>query len=137
MKKYLRFLFLGFLFGLILTKTEIISWFRIQEMFRFQSIHMYGFIGIAVGLATLGNLLIKKYNIKNSDGEEIHLIPIDLTPGNFIGGVFFGMGWALIGACPGPMFALLGGGYPMILFALLGGLLGTMTYGLIGEKLPK
>lgn len=134
--KYLRFLLIGILFGFILTKSEIISWFRIQEMFRMQSFHMYGFITSAIVVAAISLLIIRKFNIKNIYGEEVQLIPIEFTPGNIIGGMIFGMGWALVGACPGPMFALIGGGFPIMLYGVLGALLGTLTFGLISSKLP-
>ncbi len=132
----LMFAIVGTVFGLILTKAEIVSWFRIQEMFRFQSIHMYGFIVSAIAVASVSVMLIKKFQVKSIFGEKLDTVPISVTPGNIIGGIIFGLGWALVGACPGPMFALLGGGYFMVLYIILGAFLGLLVYGILSQRLP-
>lgn len=135
--KNLKFLVLGFLFGIILLKAEVISWFRIQEMFRFQSFHMFGIIGSAVIVGAIGVWLIKKFNIKTTKGEEIKLKPKPFNKvGNISGGILFGLGWALIGACPGPIYALLGAGYSIILIPLLSALVGVFVYGVVKDKIP-
>lgn len=130
------YLILGIYFGIVLYKSEVSSWFRIQEMFRFQSIHMYGIIGMGVVLGALSIKLIKRFRIKATDGREIELKPKPLTKANFIGGVIFGLGWALTGACPGPLYALVGAGYPIILVPLASAILGALVYGLVKHKLP-
>jgi len=135
--KYVRFLLLGVFFGIILSKSEVISWYRIQEMFRFQDFHMYGVIGTAVITGILVIQFIKKNKLKDSQGELIQ-IP-DQEPGlarNLIGGAIFGLGWAITGACPGPLFILVGHQGWVFLLAIAGALLGTFTYGLIEKKLP-
>ncbi len=136
MKKF-RFLVVGILFGIILSKGEVISWYRIQEMFRFQSIHMYGIIGLAVILGVVAIYLIKKSKLKDSQGKEIWFGTEE--PGyarNMIGGTIFGMGWALTGACPGPLFTLLGHQGVVFLVPILSAILGTFVYGLLYKKLP-
>src|SRR5688572_31418755 len=102
----LKFLLAGTVFGFILIKAEVISWFRIQEMFRFESFHMYGIMGSAVFVGMISLLIIKKYKIKSISGEEIKIAPKEFTKGNIIGGLLFGFGWAMTGACPGPLYAL-------------------------------
>lgn len=135
--KYLKFILLGILFGIVATKSEIISWYRIQEMFRFESFHMYGVIGSAVVLGIIIVALIKKFQLKNIQGEVIHFNPKDLTvPRYLIGGIIFGLGWAMTGACPGPMFTLVGNGVLVMLVAIAFALLGTFVYGLLRDKLP-
>ena len=134
--RYLTILVLGTYFGFVLTKGEVISFFRIQEMFRFQAFHMYGFIGTAIITAAISLKLIKFFRIKNADGEEIVPIPLQYKHGNLIGGIIFGLGWAMIGACPGPMFALAGQGYISLIVAILGAIAGTYVYGIISSKLP-
>ena len=108
--KNLKYLMLGVLFGIVLTKSEVISWFRIQEMFRFQSFHMYGIIGSAIVVGLVSIQLIKRNHLKTINGEEIGLADKQYTHGAWIGGIIFGLGWALTGACPGPLFAQLGSG---------------------------
>lgn len=130
------YLFIGIYFGIVLYKTEVVSWFRIQEMFRFQSIHMYGIIGLAVVLGALSVQLIKRFRIKATDGSTIDLKPKPLSKANFIGGVIFGMGWALTGACPGPLYALVGSGLLIVLVPLVSAILGALAYGLIKNRLP-
>ena len=135
--KFLKYLVVGFLFGLVLTKTEAVSWYRIYEMFHFQSFHMYGIIGTAIVTGIIGIQWIKRSNLKDIYGESIDII--DKEPGNvryWIGGILFGLGWALVGACPGPVFILLGAGFYNVAFILFGALVGTFLYGLIKNKLP-
>lgn len=134
--RYLKFLFIGIYFGILLTKAEVISWFRIQEMFRFQSFHMYGIIGSAVAIGMISVLLIKKFNLKTINGEEIKIVPKTYHKGYFAGGVLFGLGWALTGACPGPTIALIGNGYTVMIVAFLSAIVGTYCYGLLKHKLP-
>lgn len=131
-----KYLAVGILFGVIFIKAEIISWFRIQEMFRFQSFHMYGVIGSAVMVGLISVLIIKKFNIKTIYGEEVEFHPKAFNKGNIIGGLMFGFGWAITGACPGPLFAQIGSGSTVIILTLLSAIAGTWTYGLIREKLP-
>ena len=135
--KYFKYLILGILFGITLTKAEIVSWFRIYEMFKFQSFHMYGVIGSAVVLGIVINQLIRRTKMKSMSGDPIMIPPKKFSyPRSLIGGTIFGLGWALTGACPGPMFILVGNGYLVILVAVASGLLGTYVYGLLKDKLP-
>jgi uncharacterized protein len=134
--KNLKFLIIGTIFGIILIKSEVSSWFRIQEMFRFESFHMYGIIGSAICVGMISILIIKKYNIKTFSGEEIKIEPKQFSKGNIIGGLMFGLGWAMTGACPGPLYALIGSGYTITIVVLLSAVLGTYTYGVIKDKLP-
>jgi uncharacterized protein len=135
--KFIKYLAVGFLFGIVLTKSEAVSWYRIYEMFRFESFHMYGIIGIAVLTGYLSIKLIKKINLKDIDGKIID-IP-DKEKGSFrywIGGLIFGLGWGLVGACPGPIFILIGAGFWSVILILIGALLGTFVYGLVKNRLP-
>ncbi len=134
--KNIKFLLFGAFFGIVLTKSEVISWFRIQEMFRFQAFHMYGVIGSAVVVGAISVLLLKKFNIKSSNGEAIIFPAKPYNKGLIFGGIIFGLGWALTGACPGPLFALIGNGYSVIIVALLFAVIGAWVYGLLQEKLP-
>ena len=134
--KNLKFLLLGTIFGFILIKAEVVSWFRIQEMFRFQSFHMYGVICSAIVIGLISILIIKKYKIKTFSGDEIIIEPKVFTKGNVIGGLMFGFGWAMTGACPGPLYALIGSGLPIVIVILLSAVLGTYTYGILKDKLP-
>ncbi len=135
--KQLQFLFLGVVFGLLLAKAEVISWFRIQEMFHFHSFHMYGVIGSAVILGVLFLQVLKKREQKTVGGNAINYAEKPLrVSANLIGGTFFGLGWALTGACPGPLFILLGQGYFPILIVILGALLGSLVYGMTKNYLP-
>jgi uncharacterized membrane protein YedE/YeeE len=131
-----KYLFLGILFGIVLIKAEVVSWYRIQEMFRLQSFHMYGVIGSAVAVGALSVFLIKKFNIKTIHGEKIILPQKPFDKGQIIGGLLFGFGWAMTGACPGPLFAQLGYGATVVLFTIFMAILGTWVYGLIRNKLP-
>ena len=135
--KNLIALVLGTLFGLILVKAEVLSWFRIQEMFAFQSFHMYGIIGSAVGVGALSALLIRRMKVKSLEGNVITLQ--DKAPrytSAYLGGTLFGLGWAMTGACPGPMFALVGSGTTVMLLAVLAGVLGVYVYAALRDKLP-
>lgn len=134
--KNIKFLIYGILFGIILTKAEVISWFRIQEMFRFQSFHMYGIIGSAVVVGAISILIIKKLKLKSSNGEEIHFPAKPYDKGVIFGGALFGLGWALTGACPGPIFAIVGNGYSVFIVTLIFATLGAWVYGLVQERLP-
>ncbi|GAB3241472.1 YeeE/YedE thiosulfate transporter family protein [Hymenobacter seoulensis] len=134
--KNLKYLVLGVLFGLILTKSEVISWWRIQEMFRFQSFHMYGIIGSAILVGLVSIQLIKRYRLKTISGDAIILADKKYSHGTWIGGVIFGLGWALTGACPGPLFAQLGSGVAGAAVLILAALAGTWTYSALREKLP-
>jgi len=134
--KHLKFIALGILFGIILVKSEAIAWFRIQEMFRFQSFHMYGIIGSAVFIGVISIIIIKKFNIKTLSGDPIKLTPKPFNKiGNLTGGVMFGLGWALVGACPGPLYVLLGTGYSIIIIPIISAIIGVIVYGLVKNKL--
>lgn len=132
----LKYAAAGILFGIILVKSEVISWFRIQEMFRFQSFHMYGVIGAAVVTGIIAVWLIKKFRIKTIHGEPIQLYKLKFTKGQVYGALLFGFGWAITGACPGPLFALIGSGTTVIIVTLLSAVAGTWVYGYLREKLP-
>lgn len=137
MMKYISYLSIGTLFGIIMTKSQAISWYRIYEMFRFDSFHMYGIIGSAVALGIITVALIKKYGVKSTEGTPITFSPKNMSiPRYLIGGTIFGLGWAMAGACPGPIYTLLGNGYGVILVVLASALLGTFSYGLLRSKLP-
>lgn len=132
----LKYLLVGILFGIVFVKAEIISWFRIQEMFRLQSFHMYGVIGTAILTGMLSIWLIKKFNIKTIHGESITIAPKKFNKGQVYGGLIFGFGWAITGACPGPLFAQIGTGALVVTITLLSAILGTWVYGYLREKLP-
>ena len=132
----LKYAVVGMAFGIVFYKAEIISWFRIQEMFRFQSFHMYGVIGTAVVVGALSVFLIKKFNIKTLAGEKIVFHDKKFTKGQIFGGLIFGFGWAMTGACPGPLFAQIGSGATVVAVTLLSAIAGTWTYGLLRDKLP-
>jgi hypothetical protein len=137
MMKYLKFLILGVIFGITLSKAEIISWYRIYEMFRFQSFHMYGVIGSAILLGMLWVQLIRRFNIKTIDGKPVIFNPKQYSiPRYLFGGIIFGFGWAMTGACPGPLFIILGNGIGVIGIAILSAVLGTYVYGILRHKLP-
>ena len=135
MQKFIVFI-LGIIFGMILLSSEVVSWFRIQEMFRFQSFHMYGIIGSAVVVGAISVFLIKMFKIKSIDGSEINLDPKPNKKSNLIGGILFGLGWALTGACPGPLYVLVGGGYTVVLATLASAIAGAYMYGLLQKHLP-
>jgi uncharacterized protein len=132
----LKYMLLGIGFGIILVKSQVISWFRIQEMFRLQSFHMFGVIGSAVVVGMLSVFLIKKLKLKTIYGEKIVLSDKKFNKGQIYGGLTFGFGWALTGACPGPLFAQIGTGATVIIVTLLSAIAGTWVYGRLREKLP-
>ncbi len=135
--KAIKFLLPGIIFGIVMTKSEAISWFRIQEMFRFESFHMYGIIGTAVTLGFILVFVIKKLGLNNMRGDQIKFLPKTKSIARYlIGGTIFGLGWAMTGACPGPLFTLLGHGILSILLVIGSAILGTYAYGLLREKLP-
>lgn len=135
--KLLKYLLVGTFFGIILTKSQVISWFRIYEMFRFESFHMYGIIGSAVVLGAIIVQIVKRTKMNSLDGESISLPDKQMSIVRyFAGGTLFGLGWALVGACPGPLFALLGAGYWPILIVIAASIFGTFLYGLLRNYLP-
>lgn len=136
MLKAIKYVILGTLFGLVLTKTEAISWFRMQEMFRFQSFHMYGIIGSAIVTGMISIQLIKRFNIKTTTGKPIRIDVKPFNKGTIIGGLIFGMGWALTGACPGPIFAQIGTGASVAVVLLMSAIAGTWVYSFLKPKLP-
>lgn len=132
----IKYLIAGTLFGIVFTKAEIISWYRIQEMFRFQSFHMYGVIGSAVMVGIISIAVIKKLNLKTIYGEEIEFHNKKFNKGQILGGLIFGLGWALTGACPGPVFAQIGAGAAVMAVTLFFAIAGTWVYGFLRDKLP-
>lgn len=132
----LKYLIVGVMFGIVFVKAEIISWFRIQEMFRLHSFHMYGVIGSAVLVGMISVYIIKRFNIKTLHGEAVEFHPKKFQKGQIYGGLLFGLGWGITGACPGPLFAQIGSGYVVVLVTLLSAIVGTWTYGYFREKLP-
>jgi len=135
--KFLRYLFIGTIFGITLAKAEVISWFRIYEMFKFQSFHMFGVIGSAVVIGIIIIQIVKRKKLNSIDGERIIIPPKQFSWARYIiGGTIFGLGWALTGACPGPMFILLGNGVGVFLIVIVSAMLGTYLYGKIRHKLP-
>ncbi len=132
----IKYLVLGVLFGIVFVKAEIISWFRIQEMFRLSAFHMYGVIGTAVIVGAISVFLIKKFNIKTLEGEKVIFHPKTFNKGQIIGGLIFGFGWAITGACPGPLFAQIGSGFLAVIVTLLSAIAGTWVYGKFRDSLP-
>ena len=132
----LKYLLAGILFGVVLIKAEVIAWFRIQEMFRLQSFHMYGVIGSAVAVGALSVFLIKRFGIKTIEGESVRLEDKKFSKGQIYGGLLFGFGWAMTGACPGPLFAQIGTGALVVIVTLLSAIAGTWSYGFLKERLP-
>lgn len=131
------YIVLGVIFGITMYKAETASWFRIVEMFQFQSFHMFGFIGSALAIGVIGIQIIKRKHAKDVDGNPIVIHPKEKSIGRYLfGGIAFGLGWALIGACPGPLFVLLGAGTYSILIVILAALTGTWLYGILKDKLP-
>lgn len=133
---YIKFIVVGILFGIVFVKAEIISWFRIQEMFRLQSFHMFGVIGSAIAVGMLSIWLIKKFNVKTIHGEAIAFTKKKFNKGQVYGGLLFGFGWALTGACPGPLFAQIGTGATVVIVTLLSAIAGTWVYGRFKDYLP-
>lgn len=136
--EYSKYLVIGMVFGFVLMKSEVVSWFRIQEMFRFDAFHMYGIIGLAVVVGIISIQIIKRKNVKDLNGNPITIEPKDSSQMKryIIGGTVFGLGWALLGACPGPMFALLGSGLTIMIIPIIAAVAGTYTYGAIKNYLP-
>jgi uncharacterized protein len=135
--KFIKFLIVGILFGIVMAKSQALSWYRIQEMFRFQSFHMYGIIGTAVVFGVIGTALIKRFKINDVQGEPINFVPKDKTFWRYlIGGSIFGLGWALSGACPGPMVVNIGYGFLSFIVVVFFAVLGTYLYGVLESKLP-
>jgi uncharacterized membrane protein YedE/YeeE len=132
----LKYLILGIAFGIVFVKAEIISWFRIQEMFRLAAFHMYGVIGTAIVVGAISIFLIKKFNIKTIEGEKVVFHPKTFNKGQIFGGLIFGLGWAITGACPGPLFAQIGSGFLAIIVTLLSAVAGTWVYGKFRDQLP-
>lgn len=132
----LKYLLVGVILGIGFVKAEIISWYRIQEMFQLTSFHMYGVIGTAVIVGIISVALIKKFKVKTIYGEPITLDNKKFTKGQIIGGLIFGLGWAITGACPGPLFAQIGAGFTAVIITLLSAIAGTWVYGYFREKLP-
>ncbi|WPP49716.1 DUF6691 family protein [Catalinimonas niigatensis] len=132
----LKYLILGVLFGIVFVKAEIISWYRIQEMFRLQSFHMYGVIGSAILTGMISLQLIKRLSIRSMQGEKIVLKDKEFRKGQIYGGFIFGLGWAITGACPGPLYAQIGSGYTVVLVTLLSAVAGTWVYGRWSHRLP-
>lgn len=132
----IKYLLAGIFFGILLVKAEVISWFRIQEMFRLESFHMYGVIGSAVAVGMLSVWLIKKFRARSVEGETIQPEPKRMNKGLVYGGLIFGVGWAITGACPGPLFAQIGTGATVTIATLLSAVAGTWVYGLIRNRLP-
>jgi uncharacterized membrane protein YedE/YeeE len=133
-----RYLLAGIYFGIVLTKSQVISWFRVQEMFRFQAFHMYGIIASAIIVAAVSLMIIRRYDVKTLAGETIVVPPKVMGRGYryWIGGGLFGVGWALTGACPGPLFALVGSGVSVIAVSIVSAIAGTWTYGYLRPRLP-
>lgn len=135
--RILGYLFTGIFFGIVMFKSEAASWFRIYEMFQFDSFHMYGIMGSALVLGVLGIQLIKKKKVRDLNGESIKFIPKERGFSRYMfGGIIFGLGWALAGACPGPIYTLIGAGYFSVIVVFISAILGTFIYGLIRDKLP-
>jgi uncharacterized protein len=133
----LAYLIVGIFFGITMYKSEAASWFRIYEMFQFHAFHMYGIIGSALALGVAGIFIIKKYNIKALGGKDILFTPKQPSIKRYLyGGTIFGLGWGLAGACPGPIFTLIGSGYLSLIVVLASAFLGTYVYGLLKNKLP-
>lgn len=135
--KYLKYILVGFIFGIVLTKAEAVSWYRIYEMFQFQSFHMYGIIMTAIGVGVIGVQIIKRKQLKDIDGNQIVIQDKEKGSARYwVGGLLFGLGWAMVGACPGPIFIMLGAGFMSVGLILIGALLGTFLYGVVKDKLP-
>ena len=133
----IKYLLVGFIFGIVLTKCEAVSWYRIYEMFQFQSFHMYGIIMTAILTGIVGLQIIKRKEINDIKGNPI--VILDKEKGStryWIGGLIFGLGWAMVGACPGPIFILMGAGFISVGLILFGAVFGTFLYGVIKDKLP-
>ncbi|GAA3933192.1 YeeE/YedE family protein [Chitinophaga oryziterrae] len=134
--RQLKYLVAGVFFGIILVKSQVVSWYRIQEMFRLQSFHMYGVIGSAVVTGMISVFLIKKLKIRTIHGEPVTFTDKPFNKGQIFGGLLFGFGWAMTGACPGPLYAQIGAGFTVTVVTLFSAILGTWVYGIVRERLP-
>ena len=135
--KFIKYLIIGIVFGIVLTKSEAVSWYRIYEMFQFQSFHMFGIIMTAIFVGVIGIQIYKRNNVKGFDGTPISVPDKENGFTNYIiGGTIFGLGWGMIGTCPGPIFILIGAGFYGIGIVLIGALIGTFLYGILKDKLP-
>jgi len=135
--KFMKFLLVGIFFGIVLVKSEAVSWYRIFEMFKFQAFHMYGIIGSAVVMGIIYIQVLKRTDVKSIEGNPIYLPPKQKSFARYIlGGSIFGLGWALAGACPGPMYVLLGTGIWSMIVVILAAVVGTFVYGLVKDRLP-
>lgn len=134
--RLLKYSLVGIIFGIVFVKAEIISWFRIQEMFTLSSFHMYGVIGTAVVVGVVSVFLIKRFKIKTIQGQEIEIVEKKFSKGQIYGSLLFGLGWAMTGACPGPLFAQVGAGIAAVIVVIFSALAGTWIYGLLKDKLP-
>ncbi len=134
--RMLGYLLVGVYFGILLIKGQVADWFRIQEMFHLAAFHMFGIIGSAIVVAALGHWLLRKIGARSSDGAAIAVAPKPINKGQIYGGILFGFGWAITGACPGPLYALLGAGFPVVIVVIAAALAGTWTYGLLQPRLP-
>ena len=134
--RQIKYLLIGMAFGIVLIKSQVVSWFRIQEMFRLESFHMYGIIGSAIVVGMVSVLILKKMRVKTVGGEAITIMEKKFHWGNVIGGLIFGLGWAITGACPGPLFAQIGGGFMVVVVTLLSAIAGTWVYGRVRARLP-
>jgi uncharacterized membrane protein YedE/YeeE len=132
----MKYLLVGIYFGIVLTKSEVVSWFRIQEMFRFQSFHMFGTIFTAIAVGATSIFLLKKFHLKTLEGETVNIPNKSFNKGHIYGGLLFGLGWAITGACPGPIYALVAPTAGSILLILVSALAGTWVYGRLRNKLP-
>jgi uncharacterized membrane protein YedE/YeeE len=132
----IKYLVAGAGFGIVLIKSEVVSWWRIQEMFRLESFHMYGVIGSAVLTGIISVALLRKFQVRTLDGEPTRTVPKQFNKGQIFGGLLFGFGWAITGACPGPIYAQIGAGFSVVMVTLLSAIAGTWVYGLLREKLP-
>jgi uncharacterized protein len=137
MIRNIKYLFAGVFFGIVLVKSEVISWFRIQEMFRLQAFHMYGIIGSAIVVGMISVFIIRYFNIKTIIGEEVVIPTKAFSKGHIYGGLIFGVGWAITGACPGPLYAQIGSGFLVTIVTLLNAIAGTWVYGLLRGQLPE
>lgn len=135
--KNIKYLLAGVFFGIVLVKAQVISWFRIQEMFQLTSFHMYGVIGTAVVTGIISLQVIKRFRIKTLSGDPIVVAPKKFSKGQIYGGLIFGLGWAITGACPGPLFAQIGMGFSVVAVTLVSAIAGTWVYGAIQSKLPQ
>jgi uncharacterized protein len=134
--RYIKYLVAGILFGIILVKSEVINWYRIQEMFRLQDYYLFAVMGSAIATGILSVWIIKKFKVKTVEGKPITIVQKKFHKGIIYGGLLFGCGWAITGACPGPLFAQIGAGYTVVIVTLVSAILGTWVYGRIKDRLP-